>query len=126
MNRSRPRHALHLPNPGGPGREVFRTPRRPSRQLLLLQSLASVALGVGLLTVLLHLPERLVTLLLLSSALSGLIAGLRQAGLALLQLLGLVLLVLLTLLALALVVGGSVRLIRALLQAPRRRRPRSR
>jgi hypothetical protein len=95
------------------------------------EALACLALGAGLLTLLVHLPtllvhlpERLDTLLLLSSALSGLIAGLRQAGVALLQLLALVLLVLLTLLALALVVVGSVRLIRALLLAPRRRRSR--
>jgi hypothetical protein len=124
MNQSRPRRALQLPNSGGKPRQMFRQPRRPSKARLVLEALACLALGAGLLTLLVHLPERLDTLLLLSSALSGLIAGLRQAGVALLQLLALVLLVLLTLLALALVVVGSVRLIRALLLAPRRRRSR--
>lgn len=124
MNQSRPRRPLQLPKPGTPARDVFRNPRRPSRGRLVLEALACLALGAGLLTLLVHLPERLDTLLLLSSALSGLIAGLRQAGVALLQLLALVLLVLITLVALALVVVGTVRLIRALLQAPRRRRRR--
>lgn len=124
MNQSRPRRALQLPNSGGMPRQMFRQPRRPSKARLVLEALARLALGAGLLTLLVHLPERLDTLLLRSGALSGLIAGLRQAGVALLQLLALVLLVLLTLLALALVVVGSVRLIRALLLAPRRRRSR--
>ncbi len=74
-----------------------------------------ISLGAVILYGLLQLPERLDTLLLLSTAIAQLISGLRSLLLGLLQLLGVVLVVLVALLALMLVVGGLVRLVRAVM-----------
>ncbi len=67
----------------------------------------------GLLALLMLLTSRLDALLLLSSTIANLIRGLQQLGLALLQLLVMLFVVLLALLALLLLVGGAVRLLRA-------------
>jgi hypothetical protein len=72
--------------------------------------------GVGLLLALMRLPERLDTLLLVSNAIANLIGGLSKLGLGLLQLLGVLVLVGVVLLALAFLIGGLVRLARALLR----------
>jgi hypothetical protein len=74
-----------------------------------------ISLGAVILYGLLQLPERLDTLLLLSTAIAQLISGLRSLLLGLLQLLGVVLVVLVALLALMLVVGGLVRLVRSVM-----------
>lgn len=81
------------------------------------------ALGAGLLVGLVQLPSRLDALLLVSTALANLIAGLGKLSLALLQLAGVLAVVILALLALLLILGGCVRLVRSLLPRPARRPP---
>jgi hypothetical protein len=71
-----------------------------------------IALGAVLLYGLVQLPDRLDTVLLLSTAIAKLISGMRSLLLGLLQLLAVVLVVLVALLALMLLVGGLVRLVR--------------
>jgi len=110
-------------------RRLFRRsrPRRPSPIRQLLIGLLMILLGTGLLLALVRLPERVDALLLVSSAVTNLIAGLSRLGIGLLQLGGLLLAVLLALLALSLLVGGLVRLGRLLLasrSAPPPRPPR--
>ena len=97
-------------------REVFRKRRRTSRSRRILDSLLLMAAGVGLLVLLLQLPQwiDLDSLLLVSTAIAHLIGGLSQLLLGLLQLLAVLLLVALALLALVLLLGGVVRLVRAL------------
>ena len=97
-------------------RTVFRR-RQPPRSRKILEALLLMAGGVGLLVLLLQLPELidLDSLLLLSTALGHLIGGLSQLLAGVLQLLGVLLLVALALLALLLLVAGLVRLVRALL-----------
>lgn len=68
---------------------------------------------MGLLLLLVRLPAHLDTLLLVSSALSNLITGLDRLGMGILQLASLLVVVVLAILALLLLVGGFVRLIRA-------------
>jgi len=80
-------------------------------------------LGGILLFGLMQLPERLDTVLLLSTSLAQLISGLRSLVLGLLQLFGVVLLVAVALLSLLLLVGGAVRLVRSLMPRPRQQRP---
>jgi len=107
-------------------REVFRKRRRPSRSRRILDSLLLMAAGVGLLVLLLQLPQwiDLDSLLLVSTAIAHLIGGLSQLLLGLLQLLAVLLLVALALLALVLLLGGLVRLVRALVApAPVRSAP---
>lgn len=79
-----------------------------------------MAAGVGLLVLLLQLPEwiDLDSLLLISTALGHLIGGLSQLLMGVLQLLAVLLLVALALLALLLLVAGLVRFVRALLMVP--------
>ena len=73
------------------------------------------ALGVGTFALLVHIPERLDTLLLVRHAIANLIGGLSRLALGLLQLGAVLLVVSLALLALLLLAGGLVRLWRALL-----------
>jgi hypothetical protein len=106
-------------------RSVFRKRRPARRPRLLLEGMLLVAGGVGLLVLLLQLP-RLVdldSLLLVSTAIGHLIGGLSQLLLGCLQLLGVLVLVALALLALVLLVGGLLRLVRAVLWV---RRPAAR
>jgi hypothetical protein len=79
------------------------------------------ALGAGILVGLVQLPRRLDALLLVSTAIANLIAGLGRLSLALLQLGGVLAVVVLALLALVLLLGGAVRLVRSLLPRPVRR-----
>lgn len=97
-------------------RDVFRKRRRPGRSRRILDALLLMAAGVGLLVLLLQLPQwiDLDSLLLVSTAIAHLIGGLSQLLLGLLQLLTVLLLVALALLALVLLLGGLVRLVRAI------------
>ena len=74
----------------------------------------------GLLTllVLMRLPERLDTLLLVSNAVSNVISGLRHFSVGLLQLAGVLGVVSVALFALLLMAAGGVRLIRAIAPRP--------
>ncbi|MEY3750120.1 MAG: hypothetical protein RLZZ11_2199 [Cyanobacteriota bacterium] len=106
---------------GAGERTVFRQRRRPPRPRLILESMLLMAAGVGLLVLLLQLPELmdLDSLLLISTAIGHLIGGLSQLLMGVLQLLAVLLLVALALLALLLLVAGLVRFVRALLAQPR-------
>ncbi|MBM5807977.1 MAG: hypothetical protein FJ056_09895 [Cyanobacteria bacterium M_surface_10_m2_179] len=104
-------------------RTVFRQRRRPPRSRLILEAVLLMAAGVGVLVLLLQLPELidLDSLLLISTAIGHLIGGLSQLLLGVLQLLAVLLLVALALLALLLLVAGLVRFVRAVLaKAPPR------
>ncbi|MFZ9849201.1 MAG: hypothetical protein ACO3FA_04775 [Vulcanococcus sp.] len=117
MNRSRRLQVVRNGRPGGRQREVFRKRRRPGRARRILEALLLMAAGVGLLVLLLQLPRLidLDSLLLISTAIGHLIGGLADLMLGLLQLLGVLLLVGVALLALVLLLGGTVRLVRAVL-----------
>jgi hypothetical protein len=92
-----------------------RRPRSPQRRLSQLAvGLGLCALGVGVLAALLQLPANLDALLLVSTAINNLIAGLTRLALALLQFVALVLLVAVALAALLALVAGAVRIVRAL------------
>ena len=106
-----------------PERTVFRQRRRPPRSRRILEAVLLMAAGVGLLVVLLQLPELidLDSLLLISTAIGHLIGGLSQLLLGVLQLLGVLLLVAVALLALLLLVAGLVRFVRAVLARPQPR-----
>lgn len=125
---SRRHRPLHLPVPPAPEPPPSRSHPRRRRSLWqgrLRQAsagLAMAALGGGILVGLVQLTQRLDALLLVSTAIANLIAGLGRLSLALLQLGGVLLVVLLALLALLLLLGGAVRLVRSLL--PRPARPR--
>jgi hypothetical protein len=112
----RPRES---PEPSGP--IVRRARGRRRRRLRRLHQgamgLLLAVLGSGILAVLVRLPERLDTLLLVSNALANVIGGLSRLGLGLLQLGGVLLVVVLALFALLLLAGGVVRLWKALLAA---------
>ena len=101
-------------------RTVFRRRRHPPRSRKIFEALLLMAGGIGLLVLLLQLPELvdLDSLLLLSTAIGHLIGGLSQLLAGVLQLLGVLLLVALALLALLLLVAGLVRLVRAVLAPP--------
>ncbi|MCP9791617.1 hypothetical protein KBZ20_06775 [Vulcanococcus limneticus Candia 3F8] len=102
---------------------MFRRKRPTSRWRQLLDGVLLLAGGTGLLVGLWLLTERFDTLLLVSRAISDLLNGLARLGAGLLQLLSVLLLVGLALLALAMLVGGLVRLVRAVLApAPPKRR----
>ena len=111
--------------PSQPPKTVFRKPRPRRRPRLLLEAMLLMAAGVGLLVLLLQLPEwiDLDSLLLISTALGHLIGGLSQLLLGVLQLLAVLVLVALALVALLLLVAGLVRFVRALLQPAPPRSP---
>ena len=116
----RPRSSsLQLPRPGipaeAPPRHRLARRRRPRARwrqagLGLLLLLGGCAILAGLM----QLPSRLDALLLVSTAIVNLIRGLMQLALALLQFAVVLTVVLLALLALLLLIGGAVRLLRAL------------
>jgi len=105
--------------PPAPPRPVFHQRRRLSRPRRILEALLLMAAGVGLLVLLLQLPELidLDSLLLISTAIGHLIGGLSQLLMGVLQLLAVLVLVAIALLALLLLVAGLVRLVRALFGA---------
>ena len=105
--------------PQAPPRTVFRQRRRPPRPRRILEALLLMAAGVGLLVLLLQLPELidLDSLLLISTAIGHLIGGLSQLLMGVLQLLAVLVLVAIALLALLLLVAGLVRFVRALFGA---------
>lgn len=111
MSRSRPAKA----------KRVFRrqrpNPQPKLRWKQLLSGLLMIALGAGLLVGLMQLPERLDTLLLVSTAIANLIGGLSRFLVGLLQLLGVLVLVLVAIGSLLLLGAGGLRLIRACLRA---------
>jgi Flp pilus assembly protein protease CpaA len=76
------------------------------------------AAGAGILMVLMRIPERLDTLLLVSTAIANLISGLSRLSIGVLQLTGVMVVVLVTLFALMLLVGGGMRLLRAVAPRP--------
>ena len=98
-------------------RTVFRKRRRHPRARRILEAMLLMAAGVGLLVLLLQLPELidLDSLLLISTAIGHLIGGLSQLLMGILQLLAVLVLVAIALLALLLLVAGLVRLVRAFL-----------
>ncbi|MFM9040690.1 MAG: hypothetical protein ACKOHJ_00285 [Vulcanococcus sp.] len=108
MTRQR-RLQVVTPRAGSSKRKSKARPRQ------ILEALLLMALGVGLLVLLLHLPDLidLDSLLLVSTALANLIGGLSRLLMGILQLLGVALLVSSALLALVLLLGGLVRLVRA-------------
>ena len=107
--------SLQLPVASKRQRQVFRRRRHPPRWRQFGVGLVFIVLGGVMLLGLLQLPERLDTVLLLSTAIAQLVGGLRSLLLGLLQLLAVLLVVLVALLALLLLVGGLVRLVRSLL-----------
>ena len=116
MKRSRRLQIVGSGRATGRSRVVFSQRRRPSRPRRILDALSLMAAGVGLLVLLLQLPQwiDLDSLLLVSTAIAHLIGGLSQLLLGLLQLLAVLLLVAAALLALVLLLGGLVRLVRTL------------
>lgn len=108
MTRQR-RLQVVTPRAGSSKRKSKARPRQ------ILEALLLMAFGVGLLVLLLHLPDLidLDSLLLVSTALANLIGGLSRLLMGILQLLGVALLVSSALLALVLLLGGLVRLVRA-------------
>jgi len=90
--------------------------RRPGRGRQVITALALGGAGASLLAALMLIPERLDALLLVSTAIANVIGGLSRLGLGLLQLTGVLVVALLALLALLLLLGGMVRLARALAQ----------
>lgn len=94
---------------------VFRKRKAKRRPRLILEAVLMMAGGVGLLVLLLQLPQLidLDSLLLVSTALAHLIGGLSQLLMGILQLLGVLLLGGLALLALLCLLGGLVRFVRA-------------
>jgi hypothetical protein len=116
------RRSLQLPGSSQRQRHVFRRRRHPPRWRQFGMGVLFMALGALMLYGLLQLPERLDTVLLLSTAIAQLITGLRALVLGLLQLMAVVLVVLVALLALILVVGGLVRMVRTFI--PRSGLPR--
>jgi len=113
------RRTLQLPLSSQGQRQVFRRRRQPPRWRQFGIGVLLLALAGVMLYGLVQLPERLDTVLLLSTAIAQLIAGVRSLALGLLQLLGVVLVVLVALLALVLLVAGVVRLVRSVLPRPR-------
>ena len=116
MTRSRRLQLVRSGRAAGATRTVFRKRRAPSQLRQVLDGLLLLAAGTGLLVLLLQLPELidLDSLLLVSTAIGNLIAGLSRLLMGVLQLLGVLVLVGLALLALVLLVAGLMRLVRAL------------
>lgn len=99
-------------------RQVFKTRPRSGRWQRAVSGVLLIALGCGLLIALMQLPERLDTLLLVSTAIANLISGLSRFLQGLLQLLAVLLLVVVAIGALVLLLAGLSRLVRACLGAP--------
>ena len=120
MSRDLP--SIHLPRTSAPQqRNVFRgRRRRPPRWRQVLAGLALGALGAGLLVGLLQLPSRFDTVLLVSTAIANLIAGLGRFLLGLLQLVALGLVLAVAVAGLLLLVMAVLRIVRAFLPLPRR------
>jgi hypothetical protein len=74
--------------------------------------------GAGVLLLLMQLPDRLDTILLVSNAVTNLIRGLALLGMGVMQLAAVLGVVVLALFALLLMVAGGVRLIRAMAPRP--------
>ena len=113
----------HHPSPP-PLRPMPGRPRPPARcrpharARAVLDGLALGGAGAGLLSALMLIPERLDALLLVSTAIANVIGGLSRLGQGLLQLTAVLVVALLALFGLLLLLGGMVRLARAL-AAPR-------
>jgi hypothetical protein len=109
---------LQLPNPSlATSNRRSRPPRRRrriSRFRQVLMGLLLVTAGIALLLVLLRLPSKLDTVLLVSTAIANLIKGLTHLGLGLLQLAGVLAVALVALVALVLLGAGLSRWMRAL------------
>ena len=116
---------LDLPAPGGYRRAA--SPRdRPQGQRRRRQrpgaarwrqvgfGLGLAAAGTTILAALMQIPQRFDGLLLVSNAIANVIGGLHRLGGGLLQLAGVLVVALLAVLALLLLVGGLVRIVRAL------------
>lgn len=121
--RPHPLRALELPMPPAPERarkrRVRPRPKRPwSRWRQVGTGLLLGGAGIGLLLALMRIPDRLDALLLVSNAIANLIDGLSHLSIGVLQLAGVLMVVALALLALLLVVGGGVRIFRALSTPP--------
>jgi len=86
----------------------------------LVAGLLLIVAGSLILTGLMQLPERLDALLLVSNAIANLISGLSRLSMGILQLGSVIVVALLALMALLLLVGGGVRLARAITARPRR------
>jgi len=99
-------------------RQVFKQQRSAQRWQRAGSGVLLIALGCGLLIALMQLPERLDTLLLVSTAIANLISGLSRFLQGLLQLLAVLLLVIVAIGALVLLLAGLSRLLRACLGAP--------
>ncbi|MEB3200759.1 MAG: hypothetical protein VKK62_09570 [Synechococcaceae cyanobacterium] len=126
--RQRPTPSLDLPRTWlapTEQRPVFRRRRRRRPfAARLAQAGAGLLLGlagIGILVALMQLPRRLDTVLLVSNAIANLIAGLSRLSLGLLQLVGVFGVVVLAVLALLLLVGGLMRLFRAVTPGPERK-----
>lgn len=76
--------------------------------------LALAAAGTTILAALMQIPQRFDGVLLVSNAIANVIGGLHRLGVGLLQLAGVLVVALLAVLALLLLVGGLVRIVRAL------------
>ncbi|MEB3235720.1 MAG: hypothetical protein VKM98_09870 [Cyanobacteriota bacterium] len=117
MNRSKPAKS----------RRVFQQRKPPVRWKQVGGGVLLIALGCGLLIGLLQLPERLDTVLLVSTAIANLIGGLGRFVVGLLQLLAVLVLVSVAIGSLLLLVAGCLRLVRGCLRpsgsATVRRRP---
>jgi len=100
----------------GKPRRVFQRRKPALRWKQIASGLLLIALGIGLLVALMQLPERLDTLLLVSTAIANLIGGLGRFLTGLLELLAVLLLVLVAIGSLLLLVAGCIRLIRACLR----------
>lgn len=118
-NRRRP---LHLPfaevRDAASPRQLQRRRRRSSRWRQAGAGLLLGAAGAGLLWLLMQLPKRLDTLLLVSTAVANLISGLGRFSVGMLQLAGLLVVAVIALFALLLLVAGTVRLIRSVSPRP--------
>jgi len=116
---------LHLPTPlqapPAPQGNQRRTPRRKgTRWRQAGVGLAMAAGGTSILMVLMRLPDRDDTQLLVRDAVSNVIDGLGHLFLGMLQLAGVLTTVLLAMAALLLLMGGTMRLLRALAPRPRK------
>lgn len=121
--RPHPSRSLELPAPAlrpPRGRRRKAAPRRGPRPRWrqVGTGLLLGAAGAGLLLGLMQIPDRLDALLLVSNAIANLIDGLSHLSIGVLQLAGVLMVVALALLALLLLVGGGVRIFRALSSPP--------